>query len=164
MSDITITAERQNVVDFTHPFMNFGVSILYKKSEYLPFHDIEDLYRLDGKIPYGALKGGSTMAFFKDSPYPIYQNMYKWMTENPHHLVRSSQEAVEKVDRGYYAYFMESATIDYVTERHCNLQKVGKLLNSKSYGIALQKSEKLKMKQRILNKLFNLNFRFSLSS
>ncbi len=141
MGDITITAERQNVVDFTHPFMTFGVSILYKKSEYLPFQDIEDLYRLEGKIPYGALKGGSTLAYFRDSPYPMYQNMYKWMMENPQYLVKTSTEAVDKVNRGYYAYFMESATIDYVTERFCDVQRVGPLLNSKSYGIAVQRSE-----------------------
>lgn len=33
---------------------------------------------------------------------------------------------------------MESTTIEYVIERECDLTQVGGLLDSKSYGIALQ--------------------------
>lgn len=36
ISDLTITSDRQQAVDFTLPFMNLGISILYKKPEESP--------------------------------------------------------------------------------------------------------------------------------
>ncbi|XP_017778458.1 PREDICTED: glutamate receptor ionotropic, kainate 2-like isoform X2 [Nicrophorus vespilloides] len=33
ITDLTITSERENAVDFTMPFMNLGISILYRKPE-----------------------------------------------------------------------------------------------------------------------------------
>lgn len=36
MTDLTITAEREAGVDFTIPFMNLGISILYKKAQKEP--------------------------------------------------------------------------------------------------------------------------------
>lgn len=40
-----------------------------------------------------------------------------------------------------YAFFMESTSIEYQTERHCELTKVGGLLDEKGYGIAMRKSK-----------------------
>ena len=55
-------------------------------------------------------------------------------------LTNSNQEGIDKVllEQGDYAFFMESTTIEYVIERYCQLQQVGGLLDSKSYGIAVQ--------------------------
>lgn len=36
ITDLTITSERESAVDFTMPFMNLGISILYKKPMKLP--------------------------------------------------------------------------------------------------------------------------------
>ncbi|KAJ8910751.1 hypothetical protein NQ315_017208 [Exocentrus adspersus] len=36
ITDLTITSERETAVDFTMPFMNLGISILYKKPEPVP--------------------------------------------------------------------------------------------------------------------------------
>lgn len=36
IADLTITSERQTAVDFTLPFMNLGISILFKKPEEAP--------------------------------------------------------------------------------------------------------------------------------
>jgi hypothetical protein len=43
--------------------------------------------------------------------------------------------------QGGYAFFMESTTIEYVIERYCQLQQVGGLLDSKSYGVAVQQGK-----------------------
>lgn len=37
-----------------------------------------------------------------------------------------------------YALFMESTSIEYYTERHCELMQIGDLLDSKSYGIGMK--------------------------
>lgn len=42
---------------------------------------------------------------------------------------------------GQYAFLSESTSIEYVTERQCDLTQVGGLLDSKSYGIALPPGE-----------------------
>lgn len=107
----------------------------------MPFNNVVELFMLNGNIAYGAKRGGSTLNFFKDSSDIIYQGMYKWMINHPEYLTDSNQEAIDLVKRGNYAYFMESTTIDFVTERHCDLMKVGGLLDSKGYGIAVQKGE-----------------------
>ena len=54
-------------------------------------------------------------------------------------MVGSNQAGIDKVlqEQGTYAFFMESTTIEYQTERDCRLQQIGGKLDSKSYGIAL---------------------------
>lgn len=55
-------------------------------------------------------------------------------------LVEDNDVGLSRVLNGTYAYFMESASIEYFTERYCNLTKVGDLLDDKSYGIGMRKS------------------------
>lgn len=38
-----------------------------------------------------------------------------------------------------YAFFMESTSLEYYKERHCDLLQIGDLLDSKSYGIGMKK-------------------------
>jgi ionotropic glutamate receptor len=67
--------------------------------------------------------------------------MYRIMTKNADEvMVSSNKQGIDKVlrEQGGYAFFMESTTIEYVVERYCELQQIGGLLDSKSYGIALQ--------------------------
>ena len=54
-------------------------------------------------------------------------------------MATSNQAGIDKVlqEQGTYAFFMESTTIEYQTERDCRLQQIGGKLDSKSYGIAL---------------------------
>lgn len=35
---------------------------------------------------------------------------------------------------------MESTSIEYLTERHCDVTQIGGLLDEKGYGIAMRKS------------------------
>lgn len=103
---------------------------------------VEDLAK-QTKIKYGCLDSGSTQAFFKNSSMPMYQEMYAYMTtvqpsvfpKNPF----GNKEGEQRVVKGNYAFFMESNSIEYITERNCNLTQVGGLLDNKGYGIALIK-------------------------
>ena len=66
--------------------------------------------------------------------------MFNFMeSQRPSVYTKSNAEGVERVinGEGQYAFLMESSTIEYTTERHCDLTQVGGLLDSKSYGIAL---------------------------
>lgn len=55
-------------------------------------------------------------------------------------MVGDNKDGVEKADKENYAFFMESTSIKYETERRCNLHQVGNLLDDKGYGIAMRKS------------------------
>ncbi|KAH6928613.1 hypothetical protein HPB50_017480 [Hyalomma asiaticum] len=52
-------------------------------------------------------------------------------------LAPSTAQGVARVQRGGYAFLMESTSIEYVVQRHCELTQIGGLLDSKGYGIAL---------------------------
>ena len=64
------------------------------------------------------------------------------MATNPDVLTNSNKEGIERVkeDKGGYAFFMESSSIEYIMERECSLTKVGGELDSKSYGIGMRKN------------------------
>ncbi|XP_076667715.1 kainate-type ionotropic glutamate receptor subunit 1D isoform X9 [Andrena cerasifolii] len=104
-----------------------------------PIESAEDLAK-QTKIKYGALKGGSTAAFFRDSNFSTYQRMWSFMdSAKPTVFTTSNVEGVERVikGKGSYAFLMESTSIEYVIERNCDLTQVGGLLDSKGYGIAM---------------------------
>jgi len=69
----------------------------------------------------------------------MYRQMYENMMKNPGVLVSTNEEGLHLVKNGGYAYFMESTTIEYKTERDCEVARVGDLLDSKGYGIAMRK-------------------------
>ena len=48
-------------------------------------------------------------------------------------MVTSNDAGIQKVidDEGKYAFFMESASIEYIVERKCKVTQVGGLLDNK---------------------------------
>lgn len=68
---------------------------------------------------------------------------------------KSNIEGVKRVQtsRGLYAFLMESSSLEYEKERHCDLIQVGRWLDTKGYGIAMPIS---KTKQKIIDFQNNL--------
>lgn len=62
------------------------------------------------------------------------------MQEHNDEMTEGNDEGVERAENENYAFFMESTTIEYVTERHCSLASVGVPLDDKGYAIAMKKS------------------------
>merc|ERR1719195_2557086 len=104
-----------------------------------PIESVEDLAN-QNEIFYGAVNGGSTAGFFAKSDNDVYQRLHMFMSgvHQSEVMMGGNTEGVEKVEEadGMYAFFMESAAIDYLVERRCKLSQVGGLLDSKGYGIA----------------------------
>jgi ionotropic kainate glutamate receptor 2 len=65
--------------------------------------------------------------------------MYKTMMKNSEVLASTNEQGLSWVKKGGYAFFMESTSIEYITERDCEVARVGDLLDSKGYGIAMRK-------------------------
>ena len=66
--------------------------------------------------------------------------MWSFMeSRKPSVFVSGNPDGVERVKRenGFYAFLMESTSIEYTVERNCDTIQIGGLLDSKGYGIAL---------------------------
>lgn len=64
------------------------------------------------------------------------------MSANPDVMMESNEAGVDRVDNNLdYAFLMESTSIEYETERRCNLFRVGRELDEKGYGIVMRQSQ-----------------------
>ncbi|KAF4526293.1 hypothetical protein B566_EDAN013654 [Ephemera danica] len=123
IADLTINFDRKQVVDFTVPFMNLA-----------PGHVLVHLSTIAAGVGRGSCHEATS---------PTYRRMWAFMeSARPAVLTKSNLEGVERVirEKGGYAFLMESVSIQYVTERNCELAMVGRRLDQKTYGIAVPKS------------------------
>jgi len=135
LADMTITAQRAEAVDFTHPFLYTGLGVLgYKGAAPMSLQQLAD----DDSVKVGAFCCGSTAAGLRNSIDPLFQKIWAKMQEDPENVMTySNKDGVDKVlaNRGGYAFIMES--IDYVVARNCHLTQVGKTFWPRGYGLAL---------------------------
>uniref|UniRef100_A0A8C4T3P5 Glutamate receptor n=1 Tax=Erpetoichthys calabaricus TaxID=27687 RepID=A0A8C4T3P5_ERPCA len=100
-----------------------------------PVDSADDLAK-QTKIEYGVVKDGATMTFFKKSKISTFEKMWAFMSSKQNTaLVKNNDEGIQRVLRADYAFLMESTTIEYITQRNCNLTQIGGLIDSKGYGI-----------------------------
>ncbi|KAF5280668.1 hypothetical protein FQA39_LY05316 [Lamprigera yunnana] len=99
-------------------------------------------------ISYGAVSSGATFKLFKETEDEVLKIAYNYMMKNPQAMVEYFDEGVAKVRNAdeNYAFFMESSSIKYVTQRLCNLTAVGKRLDEKYYAIAMKKGSSYRYK------------------
>jgi hypothetical protein len=48
--------------------------------------------RLQTEIEYGALRGGSTLEFFKNSKIPVYERMWEFMSSRPYDVLTNTTQ------------------------------------------------------------------------
>ncbi|KAH7934644.1 hypothetical protein HPB51_028990 [Rhipicephalus microplus] len=107
-------------------------AFLTKERLLSPIESAEDLAK-QSAVRYGCVRSGSTHALFKEWRHETYEMMWHAMKED---LVSSIAEGIERVERGGYAFLIESTSIEYVVRRRCQLKQIAGLLDSKGYGIA----------------------------
>ncbi|KAG1665510.1 Glutamate receptor ionotropic, kainate 2 [Nymphon striatum] len=96
-----------------------------------PIESAEDLVR-QTKIKYGSYAGGSTEMFFRKSKLSTFKRMWAFMeSATPSVFTKSGKEGIQRVLDGNYAYLMEVTSIEYITERNCDLTQIGTPLDSK---------------------------------
>jgi len=146
--------KREKISVFSLPILKITVTIftiflacIYSAnlSHFLQFEpaerqivSVEDLAR-QNTVEFGAVEGGTTMRFFKDSDTEIYQRLWSVMNSNPDFNVKSNKEGIQKVrdGKGKYVFFMESPSAKFVTERKCDLETIGGLINEFQYAIGM---------------------------
>jgi len=142
LADITMTPMREKYVDFSHPFMEVGITAIYSRHtrQAAQIYSVEDfLNRKDMKL--GVFGYGSSKKFFENSDIDVYQRIYHHMESDPTVYTNSNMEGVERVreEAGSYAYFIESPMAEYITSRTCDLAMLGRNLDSKYYGLIVKK-------------------------
>merc|ERR1719347_1025064 len=132
--DMTITRAREEVVDFSMPFMHVGITALYKNNGHpVSLQDLLD----NPSINLGVYCCGSSGEFFKRSGVSLYQHLKQKMLSDPAGLPDSNAKGVARVKEGGYAYFLESPSAEFHASKSCDLTTVGGKLDSKGYGIVL---------------------------
>merc|ERR1711962_594735 len=73
LADMTVTEKREEVVDFTHPFLYIGLGVIgYRGSAPRSLQQLAD----DHSVKIGAFCCGSTAAAFANSTDPLYQKIW----------------------------------------------------------------------------------------
>lgn len=151
VGDITITAEREKAVDFSLPFMQTGITILYTQPSWKlqTITSIEDLVNQD-RINFGCVRGGATERFFKNSPNPVYNKVWEKMTSSGI-MTNGNAEGIERVmeSAGDYAYLIESTSADWAISQYCDLVKIGEDINVRNYGIVVPMGSEYRKKLNI---------------
>ncbi|NXQ10676.1 GLRK protein, partial [Peucedramus taeniatus] len=111
-------------------------ALLSSGSEQLPIQTFEDLVK-QRNLEFGTLEGSSTFYYFKNSKNPIHQMIYEYMEKRREHvLVKTYQEAVQRVMDSNYAFIGESISQDLAAARHCNLIRAPEVIGARGFGIA----------------------------
>ena len=83
LADMTITSKREKAVDFSIPYMQTGIQILYQPSMLKMMNAISSVEDLVNQttIKFGCVRGGATERFFKTSNKDIYRRVWETMNE-----------------------------------------------------------------------------------
>ena len=139
MSYLTITPEREEVIDFTVPFYTTGLQALIKKSDAGNMTSLEDLANQDA-IVVGAPKFGSTPEYLRTSNESSHRKLWEKMDKScPSSLMLSTSDGLEKVKAGGFAYITDSLTLEHEVNNSCDLQTLGDVFAERSFGIGLPK-------------------------
>lgn len=65
--------------------------------------------------------------------------MHKVMEMYPEVMVDENEHGLARAQNENYAYLMESSSLEYYTQRVCNVTMVGEKLDDKNYAIGMRK-------------------------
>ena len=92
------------------------------------------------EIRYGVMEGGSVMKFFESSEDSLYRKMFSHMREYKT-FVKNTKAGVERARTEKYAYITEYPYLEYYNQQKpCNTKLLKNLIQTKSYGIGLQRN------------------------
>ncbi|TKS69413.1 Glutamate receptor 2 [Collichthys lucidus] len=151
VAPLTITLVREEVIDFSKPFMSLGISIMIKKPQKSKpgvFSFLDPLaYEIWMCIVFAYI--GVSVVLFLRSKIALFDKMWQYMkSAEPSVFVKKTSEGVLRVrkSKGKYAYLLESTMNEYIEQRKpCDTMKVGGNLDSKGYGIATPKGSPLRV-------------------
>lgn len=144
MGGMSITDERKEMVDFSEPYFEAGISLVVAEDN----EEIESLEDLDGKNV--AIKNGTVGAAFAEE----HKDEYNFSTTQ----VNDSASMFQEVINGTADALMEDfPVISYaIAEGDLKLKIVGDRLSGDNYGISVLKGENDELLEKINDGLANL--------
>lgn len=145
IADLSVTAARDEVVDFTTPFIQTGITVLGKKSDVGNQSTVAAFLLPEGDTGVNAtvLRHGSTQAFLSEASCPVLKKIYAKIMQaeraGSDRLVNTLAEGVERVRGGGVAMFMEHLYARNQVNQDCSLTTVGDPLNTIDWALALPK-------------------------
>merc|ERR1711963_551843 len=141
VTDMIMTSEREEVVDFTQPFMFDKLAILFVKQSWweTPLTSAEDF--LTRNIKLGTYCCGSTFDFLKKSKVAIHQKILQRVLEDPTINTDIENREYYRVaeETGSYASITSAFMARYMSNMNCDLTTIDVDLRDYGYGIALPK-------------------------
>ncbi|EDW65044.1 glutamate receptor ionotropic, kainate 2 isoform X2 [Drosophila virilis] len=92
------------------------------------------------EVKFGTIYGGSTYNLLAESNETVYRLAFNLMNnDDPSAYTKDNDEGVERVltSFGDYMFLMETTTLEYNREQHCDLRSVGEKFGEKHYAIAV---------------------------
>ena len=151
---LSVLPWREEVVDFTTPFMEAGIAVILKrppnKNQPLPISHPRELAN-QTEIRYGLIPGTLTHRFFQTTNDTLYKAMLRTMLlsseQNSSVFEWTSTAGVQRVRdaRGKYAFMIESTFAEFLAnQRPCDLIMLDELVNPTPYAFAVQKGSRLR--------------------
>lgn len=142
IADMPVTPQRAEVVDFSIPFIQTGVSIFYASTtrQEIPFHNLDELVN-QNEVNYGVIKGLRTHSFIHENAHnnDTFKKMITYWEEHPEYITSTSMEGINKVvneDRKY-AFLTEAATFPMWQSKYPSLMLIGDTIDLRVYAIGL---------------------------
>ena len=102
-----------------------------------PISDMGDLAS-QTKIQYGTVKNSGVEMFFRNTKIEPFSNMWASMAElMPEGMVNNTEEGLQKVKEGNYAFLWDSTVTSYLAAIDCDYTEIGPSVDPKGFGIGV---------------------------
>lgn len=132
---------------FYYLIFNFSKDCHTPLSDYL--HYYKELHLFIWNIRWHCIRGiyiswkpnpwlyyNTIIHLWQKSKISTYEKMWAFMSSRKNTaLVKNNREGIQRVMTTDYALLMESTSIEYISQRNCNLTQIGGLIDSKGYGV-----------------------------
>lgn len=145
-----VTEQREEVVDFTVPFVVVEAAILLRKpptGNDVRIRDAADLLR-HPSVRYGSLNTGLILRALRTANDTLHRRLYAAMRRfQPPTMTATNEEGIERVRADAdYAFVLPHTIADYVSRRPpCDLVAVDRFLMRERFALAVTKASGLRV-------------------
>src|SRR6218665_2404227 len=142
-----VTDQREEVVDFSLPFLIVQATILLKKPPTGTPSRVQAVVDLlkNPDLTYGTLNTGLILRAFRTTNVSLYRTIYENIRRfHPPAFTASNEEGIERARRTNYAFILPHTIGDYVSRRFpCDIITVDRFLMKERFALAVPKGSGL---------------------
>ncbi|KAK2166229.1 hypothetical protein LSH36_40g02015 [Paralvinella palmiformis] len=143
-----VTEQRQQVVDFTEPFLEVKATVLVKRPPLGRRHvAINSAADLIGQSEYqvGTRESGMIARAFRKTNDTLYRKLWKRLRrKHQSSFTASNEEGISRARSGRYAFILPSNIAEYIARKEpCDLITIDRFLLDAHFALALPKGSGL---------------------